>query len=161
MPKLLKLLLIAAFFNALSWIILIPIWQYPDEQAHFAQVQDLAQIGYIPEEGFDTSQEIAISEKVFGTERDGFGNNRYTYHPEFNTEYSNSNNGLFENYIESFDELSRTNLVKREATHNPPLYYFLGSLFFTGAFFSVTFLGAASFFSSIVYWDAFEFFILI
>ena len=130
MKRLIKLLIVTAFFNALSWVVLIPIWQYPDEQAHFAQVQDTAELGFLPVGAFDTSEEIAISEKVFGTGRDGFGNNRYTYHPEFNTEYSNSNNGLFENYIESFDELSRTNLVKREATHNPPLYYFLGALFY-------------------------------
>lgn len=129
MPKLLKLLLIAAFFNALSWIVLIPIWQYPDEQAHFVQVQDIAELGKTPV-GVDTSEEIAVSEKILGTERDGFGNNRYTYHPEFNIDYSDTNEGLFENYIESFDKSSRTNLVKKEATHNPPLYYFLGALFY-------------------------------
>lgn len=130
MSKLLKLLLIAAFFNALSWVILIPIWQYPDEQAHFAQVQDLAELGYIPTQGFDTSEEIAVSEKILGTERDGFGNNRYTYRPEFNIGYSENTQGFYESYIESLSESSRTNLVKKEATHNPPLYYFLGSFFY-------------------------------
>jgi len=127
-PKLLKLLLIAVFFNALSWIVLIPLWQYPDEQAHFAQIQDTAELGKTPV-GIDTSEEITVSEKIFGTERDGFGNNRYTYHPEFNIDYSDADEGLFENYIESIDKSSRTNLVKKEATHNPSLYYFLGSLF--------------------------------
>ena len=87
MPKLLKLLLIAAFLNALSWIVLIPIWQYPDEQAHFAQVQDTAELGKTPK-GIDTSEEIAVYEKILGTARDGFGNNRYTYHPEFNIDDS-------------------------------------------------------------------------
>ena len=130
MPKLLTLLLIAAFFNALVWILLIPIWQYPDEQAHFAQVQDLAELGYVPAKGHDTSEEISISEKIFGTERDGFGNNRYTYHPEFNINYSENNIGPYEDYIESLSESSRTNLVKKEATHNPPLYYFSGSIFY-------------------------------
>ena len=130
MPKLLKLLLIAAFFNALVWIVLIPVWQYPDEQAHFAQVQNLAELGVSSTGKADTSEEIAISEKIFGTERDGFGNNRYTYHPEFNIDYSDTNEGLFENYIESLDKSSRANLIKKEATHNPPLYYFLGSLFY-------------------------------
>ena len=129
MPKLLKLLLITVFLNALTWIILIPIWQYPDEQAHFAQVQDTAELGKTPV-GVDTSEKIAVSEKIFGTERDGFGNNRYTYHPEFNIDYSDTDEGLFENYIESLDKSSRTDLVKKEATHNPPLYYFLGSLFY-------------------------------
>ena len=129
MPKVLKLLLLATFFNALAWIILVPIWQYPDEQAHFSQIQDTAELGKTPV-GVDTSEEIAVSEKIFETERDGFGNNHYTYHPEFNIDYSDTDEGLFENYIESLDKSSRINLVKKEATHNPPLYYFSGSIFY-------------------------------
>ena len=77
-------------------MILIPIWQYPDEQAHFAQVQNVAELGKVPMVGNDTSYEIALSEKILGTERNGFGNNKYTYHPEYNIAYSNNSMGLFE-----------------------------------------------------------------
>ena len=128
MPKLLKLLLIAAFPNALSWIILIPIWQYPDEQAHFAQVQDVAELRKRPVGGYDTSYEIAFSEKLFGTERDRFGNNKFTYHPEYRLDYSTNLYGLYEKEITTLPKSSRSQLVKNEATLNPPLYYFLGSL---------------------------------
>ncbi len=48
MPAYIKYLLVAAFANALVWIILVPIWQYPDEQAHFSQVQNIAEIGKVP-----------------------------------------------------------------------------------------------------------------
>lgn len=130
MSKVTKLLLVAAFFNALSWMILIPVWQYPDEQAHFAQVQDLAELGFVPNTGPDTSLEITLSEKVLGTERDGFGNNKYTYHPEYNIEYSDNLTGLLEREISNLPRSSRTDLVKRESTHNPPLYYIWTSIFY-------------------------------
>src|SRR3990167_2757022 len=124
----LKLLSVAAFFNALSWIILIPIWQYPDEQAHFAQVQGVAELRKRPVGGYDTSYEIAFSEKLFGTERDRFGNNKFTYHPEYRLDYSTNLYGLYEKEITTLPKSSRSQLVKNEATLNPPLYYFLGSL---------------------------------
>ncbi len=126
MTRLVILLLIAAFFNGLSWIVLIPVWQYPDEQAHFAQVQDVAELNYIPN-GKNTSREIALSEQILGTKRDGFGNNKFTYHPEYKINYSNNYNGLFEDIFINLPQTSRLELVKNEATQNPPLYYFLGS----------------------------------
>jgi len=126
-PKLLKLLLIAAFFNALSWVVLIPVWQYPDEQAHFAQVQDVAELGHVPF-SLNTSREIEFSEKVLGTERDSLGNNKFTYHPEYKIEYSADSNVSFEDVIRNLPKTARSELVKHEATQNPPLYYFLGSI---------------------------------
>ena len=127
MPKLLKLLLIAAFFNALSWIILIPIWQYPDEQAHFVQVQDVAELGHVPFEK-NASREIDLSEQILGTQRDSFGNNKFTYHPEYKIKYAEGYDGIFEDTIRNLPKTARSELVKNEATQNPPLYYFLGSI---------------------------------
>ena len=130
MNSLLKLLLVATFFNTLSWIVLIPIWQYPDEQAHFAQVQNVAEQGYRPTGPSDTSLEIAISEKILGTERDNMGNNKFTYHPEYKIPYSKTTYGPQEYEILNLDKFSRITLVKREATLNPPLYYFFGSIIY-------------------------------
>ena len=157
MNKLLKLLFISAFFNALCWMILIPIWQYPDEQAHFAQVQNVAELGKVRTVGNDTSYEIALSEKILGTDRNGFGNNKYTYHPEYNIPYSENSTGLFEKELSNLLRESRTDLVKREATLNPPLYYLLGSfayrLTFDGSLFdrifAVRFLSALIFLATI------------
>src|SRR3990167_3812140 len=127
MNSILKLLFIAAFFNALSWIILIPVWQYPDEQAHFAQVQDFAELGQVPN-GNNTSYEIALSEKILGTERNSFGNNKFTYHPEYKLNYSSKYFGPQEDEIINLSKSTQAQLVKNEATANPPLYYFLGSI---------------------------------
>ncbi len=124
MKKLTKILFIAAFLNALSWIVLIPLWQYPDEQAHFAQVQNISELGKNPKIGPDTSYEIAYSEKILQTERDGLGNNKYTYHPEYKLPLSTQQEIL----IKDLPKSSRRELVKIEATKNPPLYYFLASI---------------------------------
>jgi len=126
----LKFLLLSAFFNGLSWIILIPVWQYPDEQAHFAQVQNYAELGRKVYPPPDTSQEIILTEKILGTFRNGFGNNKYTYHPEFNIKYSSTRQGIFEDTIETLPISARIEFVKSEATANPPLYYMLGSIFY-------------------------------
>lgn len=130
MNWLLKLLIIAASFNALSWIIIIPIWQYPDEQAHFAQVQFIAEIGNIEysKRALDTSYEVAFSEKILKTERDVFGNNSFTYHPEFKLPYQKSLYGINEDKIVNLPQSARSQMVKREATLNPPLYYNLAAL---------------------------------
>lgn len=130
MSKLLKLLIIAAFFNCISWILLIPIWQYPDEQAHFAQVQDIAEIGRVPVGVPDTSNEILLSEKILETERNDLGNNKFTYHPEYKIQYADSLYGPKEREIIDIDKSERQNLVKNEATFNPPLYYFMAATFY-------------------------------
>ena len=84
MSQTIKLLFVSALANSICWIILIPIWQYPDEQAHFAQIQYKAEMGGIPagSASLDTSYEVALSEKILETERDSGGNYKFTYHPE-------------------------------------------------------------------------------
>lgn len=121
--QLLVILIIAIFFNGLVWAALIPMWQAPDEQAHFAQAQDLAALGYRPKTGFSTSQDIVLSEKYLGVFRDERGNNRFTYHPEYNIEYSNSAYGLYEKELMAMPVESRSILAINEATGYPPLYY--------------------------------------
>ncbi len=130
MSGLTKLLIAAAFLNGLSWIVLIPIWQYPDEQSHFAQVQDIAELKNNPKTGFNTSLEIATAERLLGTERDGLGNNQFTYQPYYHIDYSNTKDGLYENFISNLPKDSRTSMVKWEATQNPPLYHIMASNFY-------------------------------
>lgn len=130
MNKLLKTLLAAAFLNGLVWIIFIPLWQYPDEQAHFGQIQYHAEKNGIPKSNtsFDTSYEVDLAEKVMGTQRDEGGNNKYTYHPEYKQSFSQSPNGPQEIAIKNLPSQARTQMVKREATLNPPLYYLAGAV---------------------------------
>lgn len=126
----LRYLFAATLFNALSWSFLIPIWQYPDEQAHFAQVQFTAEIGNViySNSDFDTSREVSLSEEVLGTARDEMGNNKFTYHPEAKLVYTGDLYGPQEHEISSLPQSARYEMVKREATVNPPLYYNLAAI---------------------------------
>ena len=128
--NLLKILLLAALLNGLTWIIIVPLWQYPDEQAHFGQIQYRAEKNGIPESNtsFDISYEVDLAEKVMGTQRDEGGNNKYTYHPEYKQPFSQSLNGPQEIAIKNLPPQARSQMVKREATLNPPLYYLAGAV---------------------------------
>lgn len=128
MRNLKLLLILTAFINALAWITLIPVGQYPDEQSHFAQVQNIAELGKSQFAGKNnTSYEVNLLEKTLHTNRNYNSNNAYTYHPEFNIMYSNTLNGLEENRFNNLPKNTRITLVKQEGTENPPLYYYLGS----------------------------------
>lgn len=115
-------LLVSSFLIGLSWAALIPMWQTPDEQAHFAQAQDFAAIGYRPNPGKSTSRDIVLSEQLLQTFRDS-GNNRFTYHSEYRLPYSDSLAGIFEQEIVNIPVSFRTDFVMNEATGYPPLYY--------------------------------------
>lgn len=125
MNKSTLVLLIVVFFKGLVWSTLVPLWQFPDEQAHLAQVNyyvESKELTYSYGK-LDTSNEIYLSEKALGTDRDYRGNNRYTFHPDFNIEYTDSLDGLFENQIRDLSKDSRKKMVIRESTFYPPLYY--------------------------------------
>ncbi len=58
------------------------------------------------------------------TERDWAGNNKFTYHPDYNIPYTDTANGRNERQIKDFPVLERQLMSKIEATLYPPLYYF-------------------------------------
>lgn len=103
------------------WIAVIPVFHTPDEQAHFAQVQNLAE-NTIPGK-LSTSEEIVTAEKYLDVYRDASGNNRFTYHPEYRIVYTDSTIGKYENKIRNIPQASRKKLIFNEATWYPPLYY--------------------------------------
>ena len=79
------------------WTAAVPVFHTPDEQAHFAQLE------YMAENHVDSvsspnnlSREIAVSEELLGTRRNDMGNNKFTYHPEYKIEYTNSFLGKYE-----------------------------------------------------------------
>lgn len=74
--------------------------------------------------GNDLSEEIYQSQIVMGTLRDNWGNNKYTYHPEYKPTYSNTLIGPGEDLVKNQPKSSRTNFVKIEAARYPRLYYF-------------------------------------
>lgn len=132
MKKLIFLLLILAFCKNIVWSLFIPLWQFPDEQAHFNHIAfnvekpNLINLG----EGLDLNQEIAISEQLLGTYRDEQGNNSFTYHPEYNLAYSNSQQGIYEKQIKNLSLETRFNLVGRESAYYPEIYYNLSGLIY-------------------------------
>ncbi len=122
----------AVLIKQVLWIGFIPMWQFPDEQAHFAEVQNYAESNPINPAGRpNTSKEIDLSEIYLETKRDGFGNNKYTYHPEYNISYSHSTIGKYEDNIKNFPQSYRSEFVTNEATAYPPLYYRIASNFYT------------------------------
>ena len=126
------LLIIITLFKGLLWSLFIPMWHFPDEQAHFNHVAfnverpNLINFG----KGLDLNQEIAISEQLLGTYRDEQGNNSFTYHPEYNPEYSNSQQGTHEEQIKNLPLETRFNLVGRESAYYPETYYNLSGLIY-------------------------------
>lgn len=124
------ILFLLIFFKQILWTGFIPLWQFPDEQAHFAQVQNMVEENQIQGRKPTTSEEIYLSEKLLGTLRDDFGNNKFTYHPEYVIPSSNSLIGIYEEEIRNFSKESRKKLVINEATGYPPFYYAITGLFY-------------------------------
>lgn len=126
-----RLLLLLTFFNAILFSFLTPIWHGPDEQAHFAQVQHIAETGKEHLQDINNlSLEIYLSEKWLGTERDKMGKNQYTHRPQHNLAYTQTLIGEYESRIQAFPFLYRLTLVKRESTRYPPLFYYLSAAFY-------------------------------
>ena len=126
-------LLLATFFKGVIWSGIVPLWHFPDEQAHFAQLQNLAEGVKLNKEG-STSEEIYFSEKILGTERDERGNNRFTFHPQYNLAYSKGFLGFEELKIKNFSLEARKKMAISEATGYSPLYYLGGAIFYRAVY---------------------------
>ena len=123
---LLIILILSFIFKQLAWTAFVPMWHFPDEQAHFGQVAYIAEKGSTPpgDNSNNLTEEIRKSEELLGTERDFLGINKFTYHPEYRIEYAVTMLGKYEKEIIelSKDPLKRE-MVKREATRYPEAYY--------------------------------------
>jgi len=119
-----SLLLVVVFIKQLLWCSFLPLWQTPDEQAHFGEVSLFTQTGGPQKTGNNLSKEIFTAEKILGTDRDDMGNNKFTYHPDYRSVYTTEN----EQTIIAQPLSNRTDFVKKESTGYPPLYYWLASL---------------------------------
>lgn len=124
------LLFAATLLKEVVFTAIIPIWQTPDEQAHFAQVAYFSEMGFFPTSGKDLNREIYESENLLGTLRDDKGNNKFTFHPEYKIEYTGSETGKYENEIKNLPLSYRRDYVKQEAADYPPLYYAVSSVFY-------------------------------
>lgn len=123
--KIILLLLLVTFIKQITWASLVPLWHFPDEQAHFGQIAFLAEVGRMPyADEMDLTEEIRKSEELLGTERDQLGINKFTYHPQYRIQYSDTTTGLDEKNIQNLalDPKGRF-MVKQESSRYKPLYY--------------------------------------
>jgi len=116
---------LAVVFNSLFWSFLVPLWHFPDEQAHFAHVAFIAEGNDLDRHGrySDMNEEIYRSLEILGTKRDEFGNNKFTFHPEYRLPYSQTLIGPEEAMINNLPQESRKNLSIRESAYYPHFYY--------------------------------------
>lgn len=129
--NLILFLLLAVFFASLSWSFFVPLWHFPDEQAHWAHVQYLAEGGRPPlGKNNDLAEEILISEQILRVKRDGWGNNSFTYNPQFNIAYSDNLTGLREEEIINLPKETRNNFIKKEAATYNDLFYQISSFIY-------------------------------
>lgn len=134
-------LLFFTFFKGIIWLGAVPLWHFPDEQAHFAQLQNIAERKNIAHVGGkSTSREIYESEVALRTLRDERGNNRFTFHPEYNLSYTNSFTGKLEPKLKSLDMSTQQEMAIAEATSYPFLYYTSGAFFYRLAYYGNLFI---------------------
>jgi len=114
-----------------AWMMVVPVFEFPDEQAHFGSVSYLISHNSMPVyDKQDLTIEMAETQKLLGVFRSDMGQNRYTYHPEYHPEYTGTNIGLYEEEIKSLNTVqNRDSYVGSEAAKYPPLYYLLGSIY--------------------------------
>lgn len=134
MKKLVFLLLLLTLLKGIISSIIVPLWEFPDEQAHFAHVAYLVESGSAYQ-ALDLSKEIYEAEKIMGTVRDVRGINNYTYNPGFKPAYAaNSTSGIYETYLNNFPEEWRTTYVTKEAALYPKLFYWGSGLGYSLAY---------------------------
>ena len=86
------------------WSLITPIFEFPDEQAHIESVEFIVKEGRMPAgEEWDMTAEMKRTQDLLGNFRDTFGNNKYTYHPDYHVEYVDSLIGKYEAEIKSLN----------------------------------------------------------
>jgi 4-amino-4-deoxy-L-arabinose transferase-like glycosyltransferase len=126
-----RYLILALFFILIFRLFSIPLFEPPDEQYHYAQIHYYATEGSMPERNdlFTISQEEFELQKTLGT-LNGIENKHY-FHPEYRYEASHGLYGKYEEAISSLNTVEhRETYVAAGSSTYPPLYYWLGSLFY-------------------------------
>lgn len=109
----------------------MPLWHFPDEQAHFGHVAYLVEEGTLPMgRTNDLTQEIAISEQRLGTYRNKYGNNDFTYRPEYRLEYTQTSDGVYEREIKNLPLSTRKEFKDPESAYYPHFFYRVSGLIY-------------------------------
>lgn len=131
MKRIIVWLLVTTAFGSLVWVLFVPLWHFPDEQAHFGHVAYLAEGGQ-GEMGRtnDLNQEIAISEQRLGTYRNKYGNNDFTFRPDYRLEYTDTQTGKYEEEIKTLPLLLRKEYKDPESAYYPHFFYRVSGLIY-------------------------------
>ncbi|MGI5828346.1 MAG: DUF2142 domain-containing protein [Patescibacteria group bacterium] len=127
-------LICTALFKQILWLGIVPIWQFPDESAHFAYVQNISEFGL--KKPSYSSDEIAFSHKMLGTYPDEQGLNKYSFNPGFNIEYTATYYGLHEREIKNAVGRQKFEEGLKEPADYPFLYYLFSSFFYNVFYYS-------------------------
>ena len=131
MKRIFLWLIFTIIFKILVWSLFVPMWHTPDEQAHFGHVAYLAEGGQLPMgRQKDLTEEIAISEQLLGTYRNKYGNNQFTYHPEYRLEYTDNLTGKYEAEITNIPLSARHNFTDAESAYYPHFFYRVSGLIY-------------------------------
>lgn len=115
-------LMIWSLLTGVLYSFIVPLWEFPDEQAHMSQVAWQADIGK-PWDGDDRSREIYQAELFLGTVRDEQGRNFYTYSPDFKPAYTQGITGVYETQLRNLPDEYRYQHQGLEAARYPFLFY--------------------------------------
>ena len=131
MKRIFLWLIFTIIFKILVWSLFVPMWHTPDEQAHFGHVAYLAEGGQLPMgRQKDLTEEIALSEQLLGTYRNKYGNNQFTYHPEYRLEYTDNLTGKYEAEITNIPLPARHNFTDAESAYYPHFFYRVSGLIY-------------------------------
>jgi 4-amino-4-deoxy-L-arabinose transferase-like glycosyltransferase len=119
MPRPLLALLACALLTGTAWALSVPPWQSPDEQAHFAYVQTLAETGHAADPG--SSRQVSREQELAMRAVRAVG---LPAHPEAKPEWDASAYDAWRDDEASLGRDAREDAGDRNpASPNPPLYY--------------------------------------
>lgn len=128
-------LFFSTLFILLGYLVATHPFEIPDEQSHFASTNFLVEEGRMPtpKDPKNLSVEEHKTERLFGIMSEG--QNKYSYHPEFRLEPTNTKIGKYEDKIKSLNlPENRSTYTIHQAALYPPLYYWFASIFYRLAY---------------------------
>ncbi|HEY9897918.1 MAG TPA: DUF2142 domain-containing protein [Pantanalinema sp.] len=122
----LALVLALVLLKQIAWLVVIPIWQTPDEPAHFHHVQYLGETGRLPV--FDAHKPLTGDSEEVGHTAAQTGLNWVAYRPDHKVPVTDGPDGPLESRLREQPPLARTNDGNSSAANYPPGYYYPASL---------------------------------
>ncbi|MEB3187522.1 MAG: hypothetical protein VKP72_08800 [bacterium] len=107
----------------LAWWALMPLWQIPDEPAHFAYVQYWAESGHLPRATRERPQNEPSEEAAHTEKWTAFHD--VTFHPDVRQPFTDGEDGPGEAELRDGPRLRRLKDGNSSAATYPPLYYAL------------------------------------